>query len=335
MPDERPMPPQPKTVDHYTINCDDITKILRADLCHDRGITGEGIVVGIVDSGYYDHKFFDIKRTEWEQIHQTKGWNYPTLAFPPVMHTDGSYKQPDPELDRSGHGTGMTANLYAVAPRVSLRVYPVQSFILSLEAAVTQCQIISLSKATNVAGHPTFEQQYRDHLTNAHAAGKIVVHCAGNGNSRPWPITNVPQHLIKVGGVHRKQDGSLEASNYARANTGVEQNDICGLCGMQPSGAYIWLPADPNHNAAEQLAPGWVLASGTSSATPQVAGVIALMQQARVQSGLAPLTMEQAKTILRDTARVVTVGSSFDGVAAAASWCRLVDADAAVTRAAA
>jgi subtilisin family serine protease len=324
------MPPRPDTVDHYTINCDDIPTILGADKCHKDGINGEGIVVGIVDSGYYDHKFFEIKRTEYEQVYHTKGWNYPTQAFPPVMSVTGQYMKPDPEMDRSGHGTGMAANLYSVAPRAQLRIYPTQSFMQSLEAAVEQCQIISLSKHNDVTGHQEYVDRYRAALRKARDDGKVVVHAAGNGPTTPWPVLNCPETVIKVGGVHRRQDGTLEASDYARANTGDRQSDLCGLCGMMPAGAYIWLPADPDNNAAQQVLPGWNLASGTSSATPQVAGVIALMQQARARNGMAPLNLETAKSLLRRTATPVNVGHSYDNVAADPAWCALVNAEAAV-----
>jgi serine protease AprX len=326
---ERPMPPPPSQVPHYTITCDDIPKILGADTCHKDGITGEGIFVGIVDSGYYDHKFFGIKRSEWEEVHHTRGWNSPFLAFPPVMTPAGDYIRPDPEMDRSGHGTGMAANLLSVAPRAILRIYPVQSFLQSLEAALEQCQVVSLSKHSDVTGHAAFALRYRTLLENARRAGKVVVHAAGNGDSTPWPVLNCPEEVIKVGGVHRKRDGGLEASNYGRANTGDRQTEICGLCGMMPAGAYIWLPADPDHNPDQQFVPGWNLASGTSSATPQVAGVVALMQQARVQNGMEPLNAETAKSILRRTATPVSVGQSYDGVAADPDWCRLVNAEAA------
>jgi serine protease AprX len=328
---ENQMPPPPDTVPHYTITCDDISAILGADKCHADGITGEGIVVGIVDSGYYEHKFFKMQREAWGEKYATSGWNSPTLGFPPVTRVTGEYWPPaDPEMDKTGHGTGMAANLLSVAPRAILRIYPIQSFLQSLETAVEQCDVISLSKHNDVGGHPAAAQRYRTALQNARDGGKVVVHCTGNGESTPWPVSDCPQEFIKVGGVHRKADGSLEAADYARANAGDSRADLCGLCGMMPGGAYIWLPADPDNNAAAQTAPGWVLQSGTSSATPQVAGVVALMLQARKQNGMDPLNMDGAKTILRETATPVAAGQSYDGVAADGTWCLLVNAQAAV-----
>ena len=331
MPKERNLPPQPNVVSHYTLTPDDLTKALSADQCHKNGITGEGIVVGIVDSGFYAHKYFEIRKDEFKQKYKKSGWNLPTIALPHVVSTGGDPKI-DPEVDKSGHGTGMAANLLSLAPCVILRMYPVYSFMSSLEAAVEQCQIVSLSKHSDVTGHVLFEQKYKAALKTARENGKIVFHASGNGISSPWPIANCPQEVIKVGGVHRRRDGTLEASNYGSAHGSTDKlPDICGLCGMAPAGAYIWLPADPNSNSDQQeYALGWNLASGTSSATPQVAGICALMLQARAKLGMPALNAATAKSILRRTATAVSIGASYDGVNANPKWCLLANAAKAV-----
>ena len=143
-------------------------------------------------------------------------------------------------------------------------------------------------------------------------------------------MANHPGLIIKVGGVHRKINGQLEASNYGRANKRKQQADICGLCGMMPGGSYIWLPADPNENQTNQPVPGWQLISGTSSATSQVAGICALMVQARQKANLRPLSVESTREILRQSAIPVRVGQSFDGVRASSGWCLLANAERTV-----
>ena len=304
--------------------------------------TGEGIVVGIVDSGWYEHDFFKIAKTEFQKMHEVqkwkgsgKGWNYPTLVFPSPVYGG----LPDPETDTSSvsHGTGMVANLLSVAPGVTLRMYSrdKQSFLKSLDAAVTQCQIISISKSHDPSSwgpsaRAKFVPQYKAIFKKAKEAGKIVFHASGNDGSLPWPIENCAKNLIKVGGIHKRANGTLEAANYAMAHSGDLLPDICGLCGMRPGGAYIWLPSDPDNDKNSPYPKGWNLASGTSSATPQIAGICALMAQARVKCGNPPLNMETAKSILRRTATRVSNGKSADDVAANYKWTLLANAEEAV-----
>jgi serine protease AprX len=60
---------------------------------------------------------------------------------------------------------------------------------------------------------------------------------------------------------------------------------------------------------------GWVVASGTSAATPQVAGVLALLLQAVRARGTA-LTNAMAKDLLQQSARNVSRGRNACGIPA-------------------
>jgi subtilisin family serine protease len=142
-------------------------------------------------------------------------------------------------------------------------------------------------------------------------------------------------------------DFQLEASNYASSfdsqiYPGRHVPDVCGLVGMQPRGIYIMLPVEPNDSIDSGLAggnfpnrdetapdDGWAVISGTSAASPQIAGVCALLKQ--VQPGLSPALV---KAILRASARDVTAGQSNNGQPAGeghdgATGAGLVDAHVA------
>lgn len=74
---------------------------------------------------------------------------------------------------------------------------------------------------------------------------------------------------------------------------------------------------------------GWAVMSGPSAASPQIAAICALLKQ--VQPGLSP---DLDKVILRDSARDVKTGQSFQGQPAGdghdgATGAGLVDAEAA------
>jgi len=77
---------------------DDIAKGLKSDRLHQLGITGQGVKVVMVDSGWYEHPFF-----------RRNGYRGKVVLAP------GSS---EPDRDDNGHGTGESANLFAVAPEV-------------------------------------------------------------------------------------------------------------------------------------------------------------------------------------------------------------------------
>jgi len=85
-----------------------------ADKAHRSGITGKGIKVAMVDSGWFKHPFF-----------VNRGYR----AAPVVLGPGAA----NPLHDESGHGTGESANIFACAPDIEL--LPVKiNFVNSLGA---------------------------------------------------------------------------------------------------------------------------------------------------------------------------------------------------------
>ena len=72
-----------------------------ADKAHRSGITGKGIKVSMVDSGWFKHPFFI-----------NRGYR----AAPVVLGPGAAF----PLKDESGHGTGESANIFACAPDIEL-----------------------------------------------------------------------------------------------------------------------------------------------------------------------------------------------------------------------
>jgi subtilisin family serine protease len=146
------------------------------------------------------------------------------------------------------------------------------------------------------------------------------VFAAGNGH---WGFPGQHPDVISVGGVDIGQDGRLRASDYT---SGFDSNvypgrrvpDVSGLVGMRPGAQLIMLPVPEGSALDGQLAggshpdgdetganDGWAVFSGTSAATPQVAGVCALLKQA-----CARLSPAEIREILMSTARDVTTGTN-------------------------
>jgi hypothetical protein len=277
-----------------------------ADRAHRGGITGKGIKVAMVDSGWFKHPFF-----------VNRGYRAAPVVLGPAAV--------NPLADESGHGTGESANIFAVAPDVEL--LPVKiNFVNSIgafNAAVgLSPHIITCSWGSSTFTSTTLSaanQALAAAIAAAVAGGITVVFSAGNGH-----VGFPGQHpdVISVGGVFMDADESLKASNYASGFQSViypnrRAPDLSGLVGMKPRAIYIMLPLEPGddidvgnsggtHPNGDETAnnDGWTAFSGTSAAAPQLAGAAALVKQA-----CPGLTPAQVKNILMKTARDVTSGT--------------------------
>lgn len=276
-----------------------------ADKAHRSGITGKGIKVAMVDSGWYKHPFF-----------VNRGYR----AAPVVLGPGAA----NPLKDESGHGTGESANIFANAPDIEL--LPVKSNFANTLGAFNAAVGLSPHIITCSWGSDTgtstmlgaADQALAAAIAAAVAAGIVVVFSAGNGH-----VGFPGQHpdVISAGGVFMNANETLRASDYASGFNSVIYKgrrvpDLSGLVGMKPGANYIMLPIEPGDDVDVSKAggvfpngdetannDGWAAFSGTSAAAPQLAGVAALMRQA-----CAKLTPAQIKTIMMSTARDVTTG---------------------------
>lgn len=291
----------------------DVSLACNADRAHRAGITGKGVKVAMVDSGWFKHPYF-------------VGRGY--KAAPVVLGPAAA----NPLKDESGHGTGESANIFANAPDVDFM--PVKmSFVNStgaFNAAVgLSPHIITCSWGSH---HPSpilsaADQVLAAAIAAAVASGIIVIFSAGNGH---YGFPGMHPNVISAGGVFMNPNETLQASNYAssfpgNAYPGRACPDVCGLVGMQPKAIYIMLPVEPGdsidstpssvpgglqggtHPNGDETTnnDGWAAFSGTSAAAPQLAGVAALIKQA-----CPGLTPAQVRNIMKNTARDVTTGNS-------------------------
>ncbi len=295
------------------------------------GSRGAGVTVAMIDTGFFPHPYF-----------HAGGFDVRSVAVAPGG--DGA-------RDDNGHGTAMAWNVFAVAPEV--RLIGVQHapgmHDAAIEAAAEgDADVISCSWGWDREEvHNTVQVSLMSVLDE----GKIVLFAAGNGH-HAWPGSQ--PEVISVGGVHADPQGALEASDYASGFDsgrfpGRRVPDVCGLCGQRPKAIYLMLPTQPGSILdrsqsggafpdGDATAPddGWAGASGTSSATPQIAAVVALLIARAREKGTA-LTADRARQLLEQTAVPITAGVNAMGFPAAgqpnrATGWGLVDATAALAR---
>lgn len=271
----------------------DVAQVMRASAVHSTGVTGRGVRVAMVDSGFYHHPYF-----------KAHGYNFLSIPAPDVT---------EPELDASGHGTGEAANLFATAPGINFIGVKMGNPTLAFRtAALLNPRVVTCSWGFHAdlpdSSLPNWAKPLYLEILAAVARNIVVCFSAGNGH-RAFPA-NVPD-VIAVGGVTCDEDLALAATSYA---SGFESSwfpgrrvpDVSGLCGEAPKADLIVLPVPAQ--AELNLKQGWGAFSGTSAAAPMVAGVCALLLEA--EPGLTP---GDIKHILQYTATDVVEGSNAMG----------------------
>ncbi|MDJ0653681.1 MAG: S8 family serine peptidase [Xanthomonadales bacterium] len=284
----------------------DVALGLGAPAVHRNGITGAGVTVAMVDSGQQTHPYF-----------AAHGYDVrPTTSVVPGT---------DPGEDPVGHGTGEAANIFAAAPGSTLDPYRasnnqgrlVGAIAGFLTAKAAAPRILTNSWGGNGPYNP-FNQPppsqaditWALEILDTVQQGIVVVFSAGNGSFTIEP--QVPG-VLAAGGVYMENDIDLRASNYASGYDSPWINnrrvpDVCGLVGLLPRADYIMLPVpggcdlDVSQSLPDGPAPGdgtqandgWGLFSGTSAAAPQLAGIAALILEARPNA--TPAQVVQAMT---------------------------------------
>ena len=276
---------------------------------------GEGIRVAMIDTGFdHSHPFF-----------VRNGFTSSVVLAPSATSRC---------TDPGSHGTGESANVFAIAPKVTFIGVKLgddanpdggASVLEGFQEALKhKPHIITVSMCYDlreVDGRGELKQlpnglkPLEAEIQAAIAAGILVVFSAGNGHYA-FPAS-MPE-VLSVGGAFVAEDGSLKASDYASAFTsniysGRHVPDVCGLVGMLPYGDYIMLPVPAGHeidtgNAVHdgtKPGDGWAVFSGTSAAAPQIAAVCALLLQKNPL-----LTPAEIKALLTRTAIDVRDGSA-------------------------
>ena len=313
----------PPSVNYFHLRMpNDVPQLLNVPQVHAAGTTGKGVRIAMIDSGFaHSHPYF-------------KANNYTSsVALAPSASNN--------KTDKNGHGTGESANIFAIAPGASFIGIKLDdddnaqggASILEgfQEALKHNPQVISVSLGYDLCEtNPFTGQRISDkHLTvlpnglkaleaeiqSAVANGVVVVFSAGNGHVS---FPGMMPELISAGGVFVDANGGMTASDYASAFTskiysGRSVPDFCGLVGMQPHADYIMLPIPSGceidrDNAAHDkttASDGWGVFSGTSAAAPQLAAVCALLLEKN--GGLTP---SDVKAVLQRSCRDVTKGSA-------------------------
>ncbi|SHH26638.1 S8 family serine peptidase [Massilia sp. CF038] len=307
---------RPPEVDYFHLDVlNDVPAKLNVPPIHRERHNGEGIRIAMIDTGFdHAHPFF-----------VRNGFTSSVVLAP-----SASNRATDP----GSHGTGESANVFAVAPKVTFigvklgddadphgGASILEGFQEALKhkphvITVSMCyDLRELDGGGELRELPNGLKPLEAEIQAAIAAGIVVVFAAGNGHYA-FPAS-MPE-VISVGGAFVGEDGAMRASDYASAFTstiysGRHVPDVCGLVGLLPFGDYIMLPVPAGgdidiSNAAHDgttAGDGWAVFSGTSASAPQIAAVCALLLQKNPK-----LTPAEVKALLTRTAVDVREGAA-------------------------
>ncbi|MBB1287372.1 S8 family serine peptidase [Flavisolibacter sp. BT320] len=305
----------PPKVNYFHLNVPhDVALLTGASAVHRQGITGKGVTVVMIDTGFYRHKYYNTNR-----------YNINVMLAPGASNVND---------DEVGHGTAEAANVLANAPDVSFimlksggNATAAMKAAIDLKPDVITCSwgydLCMPRTRVPLSSVPNTLKPLELEVSRAVALGITVVFSSGNGHVG---FPGMHPDVISVGGCYMNEDSDLEASNYASAfdskpYPGRHVPDLCGLVGMKPHAVYIMLPLQPGCKIDRQLgnnkkfpdgdetkdSDGWSVISGTSAAAPQIAGICALLKQKNPSLG-----PQEIKRILLASTKDCTKGEAND-----------------------
>lgn len=269
-----------------------------------KGYTGKGVVVAVLDVGV-DYNHDDLKDNIWTNPKEIagNGKDDDGDGYVDDVHGWNFVDNNNDVLDRKGHGTHVSGTIAGenngfgvTGIAYDAKIMPIK--VLNDEGAgsytsITKGIYYAVDHGANVInlslGGGSGDDTMQKALEYASNKGVVVVMAAGNdGSFQPgYPARYADKSGIAVGAVD-KNNNMPDFSNRAGINP---------LTYVTAPGVNVYSTVPGNKYASY---------SGTSMATPHVAGVVALMLSANHN-----LTPDQVRQILSETAVHSTATPSF------------------------
>ena len=270
------------------------------------GYTGSGITVAVIDTGV-DYTHSDLAGNIWINsgeiagngidddgngfIDDVRGWNF-SANNNNVMDDNSHGTHVAGTIAGGNNGTGITGVAYNAKIMAVKVLNGSGSGTLSGVANGIRYAANNGAKVINLSLGGGGSAELLDAVSYATSRGAVVVMAAGNeAAARPsYPGSYAQYYGLTVGAVD--SSGTLASFSNRAGSTTLDYVTAAGV------NVYSSVPGN-----------GYASYSGTSMATPHIAGAMALLQQANIQNNKG-LSVAQLETLLTSTAsNQITAGA--------------------------
>lgn len=290
------------------------TSLIGIEKVWNRGFTGKGQNIAIIDSGIYPHPDVKDKIVAWADM--TEGKTNPVDTFGHGTHVAGV---------AAGTGAKSAGRFKGIAPDaglVGVRITSVAEAIKGIQWVIDNKDRLGIS-VLNMSLGDFATRSYKDDpwaqaAQKAIQAGLTVVVAAGNEGPGESTVSTPGTHpdVITVGALDdkrtmdRKDDTVADFSSRGPTSIdGLQKPDILapgvGIFGPLAPGATLDVPELPH------VGKDYFAISGTSMATPMVSGLAAILKQANpslTHSDIKAILVKTADKYLADPANVQGAG---------------------------
>lgn len=290
------------------------TSLIGIEKVWNRGFTGKGQNIAIIDSGIYPHADVKDKIVAWADM--TEGKTSPVDTFGHGTHVAGV---------AAGTGAKSAGRFKGIAPEaglVGVRITSVAEAIKGIQWVIDNKDRLNIG-VLNMSLGDFATRSYKDDpwaqaAQKAIEAGLTVVVAAGNEGPGDSTVSTPGTHpdVITVGALDdkrtldRKDDAVADFSSRGPTTIdGLQKPDILapgvGIFGPLAPGATLDVPELPH------VGKDYFAISGTSMATPMVSGLAAILKQANptlLHSDIKAILVKSADKYLKDPANVQGAG---------------------------
>ncbi|MBM3460720.1 MAG: S8 family peptidase [Armatimonadetes bacterium] len=266
----------------------------------ERGFTGKGVGIAIIDSGIHPHPDLKDRIKGWVDI--AEGRKDPYDSFGHGTHVAG---------DAAGTGVKSAGKIKGAAPDADLigvRITTVAEAIKGIQWVIENKDKYNIKVVNMSLGDFATKSHKDDPWTQvtqkAIEAGLVVVVAAGNEGPEPGTISTpaTSPRVITVGALDDKRTVDRKDDQMASfSSRGPTSVDNLSKPDLIAPGVSVFAPLSPGSTLdvpeLPHIGKDYIAISGTSMATPLVSGVAAALLQANPN-----LTHDDVKKLLTETA---------------------------------